>query len=75
MLDIVQIKNADYLKFYVKDNFIYCKNTKNGEQVIVGQAETPKVEIKINPFDSQKAFESLATLDGFSVSRTRQGGI
>ncbi len=75
MLDIVKIKNADYLKFYVKDNYIYCKNTKTDEQVIVGQAE--KLEIVINGGSSnpQKIYESLATLDGFSVSRTIQGGI
>ena len=61
MLDIVKIKNADYLKFYVKDNYIYCKNTKTDEQVIVGQVELPKLEINIGPINSQKVFESLKT--------------
>lgn len=34
-IDIVDIKNADYLKFYVENDFIYCEN-KYGERVIVG---------------------------------------
>ncbi len=75
MLDIVKIKEANYLKFYVKDNYIYCKNTKTDEQVVVGQVEIQKVEINVEPINPKKAFESLATLEGFSINRTMQGGI
>lgn len=34
IIDIVDIKNADYLKFYIENDFIYCENC-NGERVIV----------------------------------------
>lgn len=43
MIDIVDIKNADYLKFYIEDGFIYCKNIKNDEVVIVAKYEDRKV--------------------------------
>ena len=33
-IDIVDIKNADFLKFYVENNYIYCENYC-GERVIV----------------------------------------
>lgn len=35
IIDIVDIKNAKYLKFYVENGFIYCENS-SGERVIVG---------------------------------------
>ena len=35
MIDIVDIKKAEYLKFYVENDFIYCENVA-GEKVIVG---------------------------------------
>lgn len=35
IIDIVDIKNAEYLKFYVENDFIYCENS-SGERVIVG---------------------------------------
>lgn len=41
MIDIVEIKVAKYLKFYEKNNFIYCENIVTGERVIV---EETKVE-------------------------------
>lgn len=34
IIDIVDIKNAEYLKFYVENDFIYCENS-SGERVIV----------------------------------------
>lgn len=37
IIDIVDIKNAKYLKFYVEDCFIYCENS-SGERVIVGDS-------------------------------------
>ena len=37
MIDIVQLRNSKYLKFYVEDGFIYCENTKTDERVIVGE--------------------------------------
>lgn len=39
MIDIVELKNADYLMFYVervKDKtYIYCENIKTKERVII----------------------------------------
>lgn len=43
MIDILKIRNATYLKFYVEETrinhkkYIYCENTKTGERVIVGE--------------------------------------
>ncbi len=48
MIDIVEIKYAPYLKFYVEKAFknsktgkvyIYCENTKTKERVVVGVVE------------------------------------
>lgn len=39
IIDIVDIRNAEYLKFYVKNDFIYCENV-NGERVIVADLFT-----------------------------------
>ena len=39
MIDIVDIRNAEYLKFYVENDFIYCENT-SGERVIVADLFT-----------------------------------
>lgn len=36
IIDIVDIKNAEYLKFYMEDGFIYCENIVTEEKVIVG---------------------------------------
>lgn len=35
-IDIVDIKNADYLKFYVLNGFIYCEN-ECAERIIVAE--------------------------------------
>lgn len=35
-IDIIDIKNAKYLKFYIENDFIYCENS-SGERVIVGE--------------------------------------
>lgn len=40
MIDIVDIKVASYLRFYVEDDFIYCENTVTGECVIVADLHT-----------------------------------
>lgn len=37
-IDIVDIKNADYLKFYVENDFIYCEN-EYGERLGKGNDE------------------------------------
>ena len=37
IIDILDIKNAKYLKFYVKNDFIYCENVATDEKVIVGE--------------------------------------
>lgn len=43
MIDIVDIKNASYLIFYVErvndKNYIYCENTLTNERVIVQELE------------------------------------
>ena len=43
MIDIVELKNADYLIFYVErvfdKSFIYCENTKTKEIVIVQEID------------------------------------
>lgn len=36
MIDILDIKTAEYLKFYVEHDFIYCENVATCEKVIVG---------------------------------------
>ena len=38
IIDIVDIKNEKYLKFYVENGFIYCENL-SGERVIVGDSD------------------------------------
>lgn len=41
MFDIVLLKElikSGKIKFYVKDNYIYCENIKTGESIIVGKA-------------------------------------
>lgn len=37
IIDIVDIRNAKYLKFYVENDFIYCENIATQERVIVGE--------------------------------------
>lgn len=37
MIDILKLKNSNYLKFYVENGFIYCENIKTGERVVVGE--------------------------------------
>lgn len=39
MIDIVEIRNARYLRFYVENGFIYCENIHNGERVVVGECK------------------------------------
>ena len=39
IIDIVDIKKAKYLKFYVENDFIYCENA-SGERVIVADLFT-----------------------------------
>ncbi len=39
MLDIVEIKVAKYLKFFIEDKYIYCENIVTGERVIVGEID------------------------------------
>lgn len=46
MIDIVEIKNADYLKFYIEDSFVYCENTKTEEKVIVAEFKELQQENK-----------------------------
>ena len=37
IIDIVDIRNAKYLKFHVENDFIYCENIVTQEKVIVGK--------------------------------------
>lgn len=41
MIDIVDIKKADYLVFYVErvnnKNYIYCENTVTNERVVISE--------------------------------------
>ena len=37
MIDIIELKQAKYLRFYVEDNYIYCENIETDEKVIVGE--------------------------------------
>ena len=37
-IDIMELRNATYLLFFVEDSYIYCKDMRTGEQVIVGKA-------------------------------------
>lgn len=39
VIDIVDIKKAKYLKFYVKGGFIYCVDIVTDEKVIVGVSD------------------------------------
>jgi hypothetical protein len=38
IIDVEDIKNAKYLKFYVEDGFIYCVDIVTDEKVIVGES-------------------------------------
>jgi hypothetical protein len=46
-IDIIDIKYADNLKFYVENDFIYCENAY-GERIIVG-------DLYQDRFDYEKA--------------------
>lgn len=37
MIDIIDIKNAKYLKFYSNDGYIYCKNKNMKQKEILNQ--------------------------------------
>lgn len=47
IIDIIDIRNAEYLKFYVENDFIYCENT-SGERVIVADLFTGDEDDKTN---------------------------
>ncbi len=65
---LTQVK-LGYLKFYVEKNYIYCENTITKERVVVGDyTVTIGIDLGSTP---DKMFESLATIDAGSVSRTR----
>lgn len=40
MIDIIELKKAKYLRFYVENNYIYCENIETDEKVIVGEVNT-----------------------------------
>lgn len=42
MIDIVNLKTASYLIFYVENKCIYCENTLTNEKVIVGELKEGK---------------------------------
>lgn len=70
VINIFQQVKLGYLKFYVEKNYIYCENNISKERVVVG--EVNKIEITVNQnIDPTKMFESLATIDAGSISKTR----
>lgn len=46
LIDIIDIKKAKYLQFYVENDFIYCEN-KSGERVILAEHNDKAVD-KVN---------------------------
>lgn len=71
-IDVVSIRTQvkeNKLKFYIQNKYIYCENTMTKERVIVGEYET-KINIDINT-NPTKTFETLATIDAGSFSRTK----
>lgn len=61
MIDILEIKNATYLNFYIEEainhkKYIYCENTKTKERVIVSEVNN-EIEIVEDNFSS--AMEKL----------------
>ena len=63
---------SNYLKFYIKDKYIYCENVITKECVIVGTLDNITIGIDLGQ-DSDKMFEALATIDAGSISRTKNG--
>ncbi len=53
MIDIIDIKNAKYLKFYSNDGYIYCKNKITDEVVFIAEDEKYKI-LKNEYLDYQK---------------------
>lgn len=60
MIDILDLKNADYLKFYEDKGFIYCENTKTCEKVIVSdlicdrcKKQDKSVKKCLDPYDKE----------------------
>lgn len=39
MIDILELRNSNYLRFYVENGYIYCENTKTEERVVVGECK------------------------------------
>lgn len=61
MIDILDIKNATYLNFYIEEainhkKYIYCENTKTKERVIVSEVNN---EIEIVEDNFASAMEKL----------------
>lgn len=53
MIDIIDIKNAKYLKFYSNDGYTYCKNKITDEVVFIAEDEKYKI-LKNEYLDYQK---------------------
>ena len=73
--DVVSIQEQvklGYLKFYVKDKYIYCENVITNECAIVGTLDDITIGIDLGQ-DYDKMFEALATIDSGSISRTKNG--
>lgn len=39
MIDILELRNSNYLRFYVEGRYIYCENTNTKERVVVGECK------------------------------------
>lgn len=61
-----------YLKFYVKDKYIYCENVITKECVIVGTIDNITIGIDLGQ-GPDKTFVALDTIDAGSISRTKKG--
>lgn len=70
--DVVSIQEQarlGYLKFYVKDKYIYCENVITNECVIVGDYKiTIGIDLSSIP---DKTFEAVATINVGSTSKTK----
>lgn len=60
MIDILELKKVDYLKFYSKNGYIYCENINTEEKVIVSELvcdrcgkQDSSVEKCIDPYDKE----------------------
>lgn len=59
MIDIINIKNAKYLKFYVENELIYCVDMVTDERIIVGEVEEGESDEQMAYEESIEQLKSL----------------